>query len=127
MVRKWGSSEGHRTTVVRAASSSRKSTRRSRRLPPYRLAMSQKEPPPISTVTRQRARSGVGYAEDVVLHETKTSERRIVLRPWYIPHNTQPHGLAGKLIVQRRNTFGMWKRGSDGSCSRPARRPVRPR
>jgi hypothetical protein len=35
----------------------------------------------LARVTRQGARSGVGYAaEDAVLHETR--ERRIVLRPW---------------------------------------------
>jgi hypothetical protein len=68
-------------------------------------------PPPVSTVTRQRARSGVGYAEDVVLHETK--ERRIMLRPWYIPHQTQPHGLAVKLIVQRPRNFGLWADDND--------------
>jgi hypothetical protein len=55
--------------------------------------------PAITSITRQTARSGVGYAvEDVVLHAT--SRRQILLRPWYIPHKTKEHALACKLLDQ---------------------------
>ncbi len=71
--------------------------------------MSDLDDPDVTRITRQKARSGVGYAaDDVVLHENKRERRRIVLRPWYIPHNTQPHGLACKLIVQRASRLGSW-------------------
>jgi hypothetical protein len=61
----------------------------------------------VTHVKRRQARSGVGYAtEDEVLHESRN--RRIVLRPWYIPHNTQPDGLAVKLISQQANEVGGW-------------------
>lgn len=57
------------------------------------------EDPSVKRVVRHQARSGVGYASsDVVVH--RSSKRRILFRPWYIPHKTHPHGLAGKLITQ---------------------------
>jgi hypothetical protein len=61
----------------------------------------------ITHVKRRQARSGVGYATaDEVIHGSRN--RRIVLRPWYIPHNTRPDGLAVKLLVQRANETGGW-------------------
>jgi hypothetical protein len=55
--------------------------------------------PGVSSVTRQTARSGVGYAtKDVELHAT--TRRRILLRPWYIPHKTKEHALACKILDQ---------------------------
>ncbi len=75
----------------------------------YRLAMSDPDDADVTSIARQRARSGVGYAaEDVVLHENKREGRRTVLRPWYNPHKSQPHGLACKLIVQRAGLLGAW-------------------
>lgn len=59
----------------------------------------------VTHVKRRQGRSGVGYATaDAVLHESRN--RRIVLRPWYIPHNTQPDGLAVKLLTQQVETGG---------------------
>ncbi len=53
----------------------------------------------VASVTRRRGRSGVGYATaDVAVHETRN--RRILLQPWYIHHNTRPDELAIKLISQ---------------------------
>lgn len=67
--------------------------------------MSQGDEPTVKSITRVKAQSGVGYAtEDVVIHET--SKRRIVFKPWYIPHKTKAHGLAGKLILQEASEFG---------------------
>jgi antiviral defense system Shedu protein SduA len=59
----------------------------------------------LKSITRVQAQSGVGYStEDVLVHQT--SKSRIIFRPWYIPHKTQPHGLAGKLIRQTPSDSG---------------------
>jgi hypothetical protein len=64
------------------------------------------ETPSVTQVTRRRARSGIGYANDVVLHAT--GRRRVLLRPWYITHNAHPDGLALKLLVQVVDASGNW-------------------
>jgi antiviral defense system Shedu protein SduA len=66
----------------------------------------------VANVTRRRARSGVGYATaDVTVHETRS--RRILLRPWYIHHNTRPDELAVKLISQVPAAGGGWTQESE--------------
>jgi hypothetical protein len=55
-----------------------------------------REPGKEAIVRRRQAQSGrVEYADEVVLHKTRDS--LLLFRPWYIPHDTQPTRLAGKL------------------------------
>jgi Domain of unknown function (DUF4263) len=66
----------------------------------------------VASVTRRRARSGVGYATtDVIVHETRN--RRILFRPWYIPHKTRPDELAVKLITQVPTASEGWTQDSE--------------
>src|SRR6185437_4551009 len=55
-------------------------------------------------VRRRTARSGVDYSQEVTLHET--SRMRIILRSWFIPHDTRPTGLSIKLERVRRSERG---------------------
>jgi hypothetical protein len=51
--------------------------------------------PDGSVVRRKEARSGIEYADPITVY--KTRDTIILFRPWYIPHHTNPTGLAGKL------------------------------
>ena len=79
--------------------------------------------PAITSVTRQTARPGVGYAvEDVVLHAT--SRRQILLRPWYIPHKTKEHALACKLLDQEWRG-GFWQDRAEVNLDEEATQQLR--
>jgi hypothetical protein len=59
---------------------------------------------PEEIIRRKQAQSGVGYADAVALYESR--ERVILFRPWFIPHDTKPTGLSGKIEVWPRNRQG---------------------